>query len=599
MTAKDRIDALREVNPAAVDLARACALAARVEPDLLRRLRLLLPRTDAGAEADLWFSDLLAGRDATGIALDPLVAELLREELRPANRARLREAVAAEIADRHAGAHWSVRLEERIHLLDVTRPPDMDARVDELLLAALRELASEPDPRGIARWLLGATGRFPRDVSPRLACRVSTAAAGMHLDRQAPPPGLLDAGETQAWLPWLIGSLPTVDVGVRLLDGCVVLGTDLLGPDAVTLPRVPATDPLVVEIRWNDGVRAGSQRVRFRPDDPVQVETGSSTVTLVLLSGATYELSAEDEPPSAGLSFDHLKATLRPCLARQRELDWIESARGIPAPADSGRVARPAILTVEDDPGVSRAIARDLRRQYGEGYRIVRRVRAAGAGGAQGDQAARRAGRRAARRLPDAADERHRVIRRTAMDLFPLARRVLLTAYANQAINVVDLDHYLLKPWDPPEEKLYPVVDALLEAWTATGRRAWQHIQGRSGAGSSTVLVAPSNRGPRGRVRGCRALLLEAGSRTTPRSCCGPARPSSPPSTPPDPRPCRTRSRIRREPAGRHWSRRYTPCPMRSTPGRSSSRSTGSNRPRVRTPGYSCSRPSRRTACDT
>ena len=63
-----------------------------------------------------------------------------------------------------------------------------------------------------------------------------------------------------------------------------------------------------------------------------------------------------------------------------------------------------------------------------------------------------------------------------AMDLFPNARRALLTAYADtdaaiQAINVVDVDHYLLKPWDPPEEKLYPVVDALLEAWQATGDR--------------------------------------------------------------------------------------------------------------------------------
>jgi thioredoxin reductase (NADPH) len=62
------------------------------------------------------------------------------------------------------------------------------------------------------------------------------------------------------------------------------------------------------------------------------------------------------------------------------------------------------------------------------------------------------------------------------MDLFPLARRVLLTAYADteaaiEAINVVDLDHYLLKPWHPPEEKLYPVVDALLEAWLATPDR--------------------------------------------------------------------------------------------------------------------------------
>ena len=63
-----------------------------------------------------------------------------------------------------------------------------------------------------------------------------------------------------------------------------------------------------------------------------------------------------------------------------------------------------------------------------------------------------------------------------AMDLYPAARRVLLTAYADtgaaiDAINVVDLDYYLLKPWDPPEEKLYPVIDALLEAWAADDHR--------------------------------------------------------------------------------------------------------------------------------
>jgi thioredoxin reductase (NADPH) len=63
-----------------------------------------------------------------------------------------------------------------------------------------------------------------------------------------------------------------------------------------------------------------------------------------------------------------------------------------------------------------------------------------------------------------------------AMDIYPGARRVLLTAYADtgaaiDAINVVDLDHYLLKPWDPPEEKLYPVVDALLDAWLTSDHR--------------------------------------------------------------------------------------------------------------------------------
>ena len=77
-----------------------------------------------------------------------------------------------------------------------------------------------------------------------------------------------------------------------------------------------------------------------------------------------------------------------------------------------------------------------------------------------------------------------------AMDMFPLARRVLLTAYADthaaiDAINVVDLDHYLLKPWDPPEEKLYPVIDALLEAWRRR-RRASDRRTPRSSATAGT-----------------------------------------------------------------------------------------------------------------
>ena len=69
-----------------------------------------------------------------------------------------------------------------------------------------------------------------------------------------------------------------------------------------------------------------------------------------------------------------------------------------------------------------------------------------------------------------------------AMDLFPYARRALLTAYADtdaaiSAINLVDVDHYLLKPWDPPEEKLYPVIDALLDAWLETGERDQEELR--------------------------------------------------------------------------------------------------------------------------
>ncbi len=132
--------------------------------------------------------------------------------------------------------------------------------------------------------------------------------------------------------------------------------------------------------------------------------------------------------------------------------------------------AKPAILSVDDDPGVSRAVVRDLRKRYGEKYRIIRAE--------SGDQALETL--REMKLRGDAvavivADYRMPGLSgieflEQAMDLYPVARRVLLTAYADtdaaiDAINVVDLDHYLLKPWDPPEEKLYPVIDALLDAW--------------------------------------------------------------------------------------------------------------------------------------
>jgi len=137
---------------------------------------------------------------------------------------------------------------------------------------------------------------------------------------------------------------------------------------------------------------------------------------------------------------------------------------------------RTAILTVDDDPGVSRAIARDLRHRYGEQHRIVR---------AESGQAAldalkemRLRGDEVAVILADYRMPEMNGIEflEEAMKTYPAAHRVLLTAYADtgaaiDAINVVDLDYYLLKPWDPPEEKLYPVIDAELAARQAEDRK--------------------------------------------------------------------------------------------------------------------------------
>src|SRR6201996_8368345 len=137
---------------------------------------------------------------------------------------------------------------------------------------------------------------------------------------------------------------------------------------------------------------------------------------------------------------------------------------------------KPVILTVDDDPAVSRAVARDLRRKYGEDHRIVRAE--SGADALETLKQLKLRGETVATLIADFRMPQMTGIEflESAMDLSPAARRVLLTAYADtsaaiDAINVVDLDYYLLKPWDPPEEKLYPVIDAQLDAWLSTDPR--------------------------------------------------------------------------------------------------------------------------------
>lgn len=143
---------------------------------------------------------------------------------------------------------------------------------------------------------------------------------------------------------------------------------------------------------------------------------------------------------------------------------------------------KPVILTVDDDPAVSRAVARDLRRQYAENHRIVRAE--SGPDALKTLKELKLRGETVAVLIADYRMPQMSGIEflEQAMDLYPAARRVLLTAYADthaaiDAINVVDLDHYLLKPWDPPVEKFYPVMDALLDAWRAAPEHPIPHTK--------------------------------------------------------------------------------------------------------------------------
>src|SRR3954454_19814426 len=133
-------------------------------------------------------------------------------------------------------------------------------------------------------------------------------------------------------------------------------------------------------------------------------------------------------------------------------------------------MTRPTILTVDDDPQVSAALTRDLKRRYGAEYRVLSATSAA--------QALDLLGTLALRTDPVAlivSDQR--MPEKTGIEMLgewqattPEAKRLLRTAYAESdvaiaAINDMALDYYLLKPWSPPDDRLYPVTDDLIEDW--------------------------------------------------------------------------------------------------------------------------------------
>jgi thioredoxin reductase (NADPH) len=135
-------------------------------------------------------------------------------------------------------------------------------------------------------------------------------------------------------------------------------------------------------------------------------------------------------------------------------------------------MAKPFIMTVDDEPQVLNAVERDLRQRYGTDYRILK----AGSG-AEALEAVRQLKRRDAPLALFLVDQRMPAMTgieflAEARVIFPEAKKALLTAYADTeaaiaSINSIGLDHYLMKPWDPPDQHLYPVLDDLLEDWVA------------------------------------------------------------------------------------------------------------------------------------
>ncbi len=145
-------------------------------------------------------------------------------------------------------------------------------------------------------------------------------------------------------------------------------------------------------------------------------------------------------------------------------------------------MAKPAIIAVDDDPPVLNAVERDLRQKYGRDYRILKAD--SGASALESLKQLLERGETTALYVVDQRMPQMTGIQflEQAQSIFPEAKKVLLTAYADteaaiNSINRVGLDYYLMKPWDPPQDNLYPVLDDLLQEWKANVKLPFEGIR--------------------------------------------------------------------------------------------------------------------------
>jgi hypothetical protein len=274
-----------ELSAEAVRLAVALSVATRIEPELLRAVRLeTLPDLDVGHESELWFSDWVArGPDAVSLRSEilPGLRERLTQLLAEADPGHPLHRLGAVVAEVHARSSAALRLEEQIAWLAVLRPPGHEEAIDTALEAALRALV-EDEREGIADWFAGAARRLPAEAKgTRTAWLLATAAARRH-------PAVMTAMGNR-----MPEGLATDDVAriSRLLDA-VLLNLSWDGPDLIISADeaggrlgvlVPDTDPRLVETVIGSRKRTyripAGERVRVPgPGRGAQLRTAFGTV---------------------------------------------------------------------------------------------------------------------------------------------------------------------------------------------------------------------------------------------------------------------------------------------------------------------------------
>ncbi|MEU6918968.1 CHAT domain-containing protein [Streptomyces olindensis] len=264
-------------SPGAIELATVLSIATRMEPELIRAVRLrLLPHLDVGAEADLWFCDWVGARTPEAIALIPECLPYLRAGLvdKLETEPRLRE-VMGIVTEFHRGLSPALLLEEQITWDSLSGDTDGATRhLDRALHALVRENRS-----GLAGWFAEASRRLPSET-------LSTATAWSLAHAARPHVPALDPGTapelTLATVSSIASVLGEAPLGV-LRDGEALLLGKVRGQDAAAV-LVPDTSPRVVEVTAGDAVRT----VRVDAAEVVRVPVGTGPVTLRTGAGHVY-----------------------------------------------------------------------------------------------------------------------------------------------------------------------------------------------------------------------------------------------------------------------------------------------------------------------
>jgi tetratricopeptide (TPR) repeat protein len=318
--------------PGALRLASALSVATRIEPELVRAMRLaLFPDLDVGVESDLWFSEWVGLRNPGSVVFLPQVLPVLRAGLRQMLDAHPTPAILAEslwtvISRAHQDLSPALFLEERVTWLAVTGSAGTE--VDDELRQALVALVAE-GRAGIAGWLADAWLRFPPEVlATTTAWQLGTVAA-RYADFGPPPMAVGSVGVAD-----IAAMAPAIDdIPLPLLRerSAVIFGA-LSGP-RVAAVLVPDTDPVIIDVKSGESdwrtvqvPRGQVVRVDFADPAPVTVRTAR---------GVQYELGARQPDPPDAPSVDPKPGGAReqfPGGAGLTPLGWTPT----PGPAEPG-----------------------------------------------------------------------------------------------------------------------------------------------------------------------------------------------------------------------------------------------------------------------